>query len=612
MTQATEQVAKAEVREPKAREEVVPQVREVTLTQALRMGLLGGVTAVFISAIGMVEAFANRIVIQPFLTLSYTALLLIPFAFGYMAAKPPQPIEGLPPPRTGPRNVLAGLLAGVLTGIVTGLFVLLVSTVDLRSIFIALSPRLVNILTFDQALPLAVVLLVVAGGLVGTLGGLVAVAPGRWRRSLLGALLWTLAVGLLEGVFQQVLRGLRLNVVNRFLFNPSGGLEPVGALIVFALVFAIYVVLERRQKTLGARFTEMSEREQQRLLYVGVVVLVLILAILPQIVGVFISEVLVLAGIYLLMGLGLNIVVGFAGLLDLGYVAFFAVGAYTTAVLTSPSSPFWSPQLTFWAALPFVVLASAFAGLLVGTPVLRMRGDYLAIVTLGFGEIARLLFISEWLVPYVGGAQGILSIPKVTVGPFVARTPPQIFYLVLVFVLLAVYVSWALKNSRIGRAWMAMREDEPVAEVMGIDIVQAKLSAFVMGAVIASFGGAIFATKIGSIFPHSFQILVSITVLVLIIVGGMGSIPGVVVGALVLVGLPELLREFSEYRLLFYGALLIYMMLQKPEGFIPAKERMRELHQEEILQDSWLRQTEEYDRETPVPAPGRDPDAGLV
>jgi branched-chain amino acid transport system permease protein len=182
----------------------------------------------------------------------------------------------------------------------------------------------------------------------------------------------------------------------------------------------------------------------------------------------------------------------------------------------------------------------------------------------------------------------------------------------MAFVLLTIYVSWALKNSRIGRAWMAMREDEPVAEVIGIDIVQAKLSAFVVGAVLASFGGAIFATKIGSIFPNSFEILVSITVLVLIIVGGMGSIPGVIVGALVLVGLPELLREFSEFRLLFYGALLIYMMLKKPEGFIPAKERMRELHQEEMLQDSWLRETEPYDRETPVDARGRDPDAGLI
>jgi branched-chain amino acid transport system permease protein len=611
MTQATEQVAKADLRDQAGREAAI-QVRDVGLGQALRLGLLGGITTVFISAIGMIEAFAGRIIMQPFLTLSFTALLLIPLVFGYLAGKKPPEVEGLTRARTGPRNVLAGLLAGVLTGVLTGLFVLVANAIDLRDIFIAISPRLLNILTFDQSPSSALVLLVLVGGVLGALGSLVAIAPGRWRRPLLGAFLWTLTVGLLEGVFQQVLRGLRLEAVNNFLFSPLGGLEPAGALTIFVLVFALYVVLERRRGSVSARLEAMSDRERRRTMIIGVVALLIVLAILPQIVGVFLSEVLVNVGIYLLMGLGLNIVVGFAGLLDLGYVAFFAVGAYVTAVLTSPSSPFWAPQLTFWVALPFVVLVAALAGIMVGTPVLRMRGDYLAIVTLGFGEIARLLFVSEWLAPYVGGAQGILSIPKVTIGAFEARTPPQLFYLVMAFVLLTIYVSWALKNSRIGRAWMAMREDEPVAEVIGIDIVQAKLSAFVVGAVLASFGGAIFATKIGSIFPNSFEILVSITVLVLIIVGGMGSIPGVIVGALVLVGLPELLREFSEFRLLFYGALLIYMMLKKPEGFIPAKERMRELHQEEMLQDSWLRETEPYDRETPVDARGRDPDAGLI
>lgn len=611
MTQATEQVTKAGVRDRADREAGI-QVQDVEFIQALRWGLLGGLVVVFISAVGMVEAFAGRVIIQPFLTLTYTALLLIPLGFGYQAGKKPPEVEGLTRARTGPRNVFAGLLAGVLTGAVTGLFILVANAIDLRDIFVAISPRLLNILTFELAIPSALLLLVVAGGILGTLGSLAAIAPDRWRRPLLGAFLWTLAVGLLEGIFQQLLRGLRLTAVSSFLFNPSGGLEPIGAVIVYVLVFALYTVLERRGGSLRARFDVMSDRERQRTAVIGAVALVAVLAILPQIVGVFVSEVLVNVGIYLLMGLGLNIVVGFAGLLDLGYVAFFAVGAYVTAVLTSPSSPALAPQLTFWAALPFVILAAALAGIMVGTPVLRMRGDYLAIVTLGFGEIARLLFVSEWLVPYVGGAQGILSIPKISVGAFEARTPPQIFYIVIVFVLLAIYVSWALKNSRIGRAWMAMREDEPVAEVIGIDIVQAKLSAFIVGAILASFGGAIFATKIGSIFPNSFEILVSITVLVLIIVGGMGSIPGVVVGALVLVGLPELLREFAEYRLLFYGALLIYMMLQKPEGFIPAKERMRELHQEEMLQDAWLRETEAYDRETPVGARDRDPDAGLI
>src|SRR5690606_22246446 len=142
----------------------------------------------------------------------------------------------------------------------------------------------------------------------------------------------------------------------------------------------------------------------------------------------------------------------------------------------------WSPELTFWAALPFVMLAAALAGVIVGTPVLRMRGDYLAIVTLGFGEIARILFVSNWLTPTFGGAQGITRIPTVTVGSIELSTPPEFFYPIAVLVLVAAYISWALQDSRIGRAWMAMREDEPIAEAMGINIVTAKLSAFIAGA----------------------------------------------------------------------------------------------------------------------------------
>jgi branched-chain amino acid transport system permease protein len=304
--------------------------------------------------------------------------------------------------------------------------------------------------------------------------------------------------------------------------------------------------------------------------------------------GPFVSQVLDSAGIYLLMALGLNIVVGYAGLLDLGYVAFFAVGAYMTAILTSAQSPLITPEMAFLAALPFVLFAAAIAGIMVATPVIRMRGDYLAIVTLGFGEIARILLNSEWLSPIFGGAQGITNIPNLAIGPIKFNSPEDYFYPIFLFVLIAAYVTYALEKSRWGRAWMAMREDESVAEAMGINIVTAKLSAFVVGAVLASFGGALFATQIGSVFPHSFDIVVSITVLVIIIVGGMGSVPGVAVGALALIGLPNLLREFSEYQFLFYGVLLIVMMLNKPEGFIPSKRRAQELHQDEFSQDAWL------------------------
>jgi branched-chain amino acid transport system permease protein len=239
--------------------------------------------------------------------------------------------------------------------------------------------------------------------------------------------------------------------------------------------------------------------------------------------------------------------------------------------------------------------------MLVGTPVIRMRGDYLAIVTLGFGEIARLLFLSEWLTPVFGGAQGIINIPNIVIGPVEVLGPQMFFYAVFGFALIAAYVSYAVQDSRIGRAWMAMREDEVVAEAMGVNIVSAKLSAFIIGAILAGFGGALFATNIGSIFPHSFNIIVSITVLVVIIIGGLGSIPGVVVGSMVLVGLPELLREFENFRFLIYGALLIFMMLNRPEGFIPSGRRAQELREDEALQDAWLRE-EQQEKAEPVRA----------
>jgi branched-chain amino acid transport system permease protein len=293
------------------------------------------------------------------------------------------------------------------------------------------------------------------------------------------------------------------------------------------------------------------------------------------------------------MALGLNIVVGLAGLLDLGYVAFFAVGAYTAGILTSPISPAFAPELSFWAALPFVVLAAALAGIVVGTPVLRMRGDYLAIVTLGFGEITRLIVISDWAGPVFGAARGVRQIPNITVGNVELVDPQQLFYVILLFLVLVVYISYALQDSRMGRAWMAIREDETVAEAMGVNVVAAKLWAFIIGAVLAAFGGALFATQVGSVFPATFEVLVSITVLAVIIIGGIASVPGVILGSLVLVALPEILRQFEEYRFLIYGALLIFMMLKRPEGFIPSRRRAEELHEEELGQDAWLRAHQE-------------------
>jgi branched-chain amino acid transport system permease protein len=238
--------------------------------------------------------------------------------------------------------------------------------------------------------------------------------------------------------------------------------------------------------------------------------------------------------------------------------------------------------------VPFVLIAGVIAGIFVGAPVLRMRGDYLAIVTLGFGEIARLLAVSDWMAGTLGGAQGITRIPNIRVGPFVLDSPPEFFYAIFGLGVVAVYVSHALQGSRMGRAWVAMREDESVAEAMGVNVVAAKLWAFVLGAMLACLGGALYASTIHSIFPASFGIQQSILLLIIVIVGGLGSVPGVVVGALVLVALPELLREFEEFRFLIYGALLIFMMLRRPEGLIPSRRRALELHEEDVAQDEWL------------------------
>jgi branched-chain amino acid transport system permease protein len=268
-------------------------------------------------------------------------------------------------------------------------------------------------------------------------------------------------------------------------------------------------------------------------------------------------------------------VVGFAGLLDLGYVAFFAIGAYTMALLTP--SEFGRASLSFWTALPFCVLAAVAAGVILGVPVLRMRGDYLAIVTMGFGEIVRILVLSDFLAPLLGGAQGILKVPNAAIGGLEIVKPEHLYYLILGGCLLALFISWRLRDARLGRQWMALREDEDVAEAMGINLVRTKLLAFAIGAAFSGLSGAIFAAKLGSVYPHSMKLEVSIYVLCLIIVGGMGSLPGVIVGAFFIMGLPELLREFAEYRMLLYGALLIVMMLARPEGLWPSEARKREL-----------------------------------
>jgi branched-chain amino acid transport system permease protein len=355
------------------------------------------------------------------------------------------------------------------------------------------------------------------------------------------------------------------------------GLTIAGAVIILA-VAGFFTYRNYGRKSEDRWVNKLPPRSQKAVRWGMIGGLVVVALLLPQILGIYFSDILDNVGIYILMGLGLNIVVGFAGLLDLGYVAFYAIGAYTIALLTSPELGF--AHLTFWQALPFALLAAVLAGVILGLPVLRLRGDYLAIVTLGFGEIIRLLVLSDWLRPWLGGAQGVQRIAQPQIGNFVFNTQQSLYYIILVFIAIAGFVAWRLKDSHVGRSWMALREDEDVAQAMGINTVLTKLLAFGTGAFFSGLAGTMFVAKLGSSYPTSFNFFVSINVLSLIIVGGMGSIPGVFVGALVLIGAPDVLREFTDYRFLFYGAVLVAMMLFRPEGLWPEARRRLELHEE--------------------------------
>ena len=566
----------------------------IDLRRILRWGSTAGTVAVFAAAVGMVEAFENRLLIYPVLSLGYLMLLWFMPIAGYQATNAAV-LEGMETPPKGLHNVAAGAVTGVIGGTILAAFTILIDTFDLRDVFVPFSIKLVELLTHGRGVPGGLLITVLIPVALGSVGGLIHLVSPSVRRRVILAVEWVVVVALLEQVFSQVLRQIRLEAVATRVFTLKA-LEWWAALVVAAVVA---IVAERTRGGLGRvrerLFAADPEQRTRNSVWLAVLVLVFLI-VMPQLLGSLLSEVLANVGLFLLMGLGLNIVVGLAGMLDLGYVAFFAVGAYTVGVLTSPISPRFTLEWSWWAALPVAIIMSAIFGLLVGTPVIRMRGDYLAIVTLGFGEIVRILFLSDWLAPTFGGAQGVRNIPGIPLGfTEVSGVGPEgVLYFALVFVLLAAWVSWSLQESRIGRAWTALREDETVAEAMGINIVRAKLNAFVVGAILAGFAGALFAAKLGSVFPSSFELLVSIIILVVVIVGGMGNIPGVAVGAVVLIGVlggpnvPGLLQEFAQFKLLIYGALLVFMMLRKPEGLLPSVRRSRELHGEELTQDVWL------------------------
>lgn len=312
-----------------------------------------------------------------------------------------------------------------------------------------------------------------------------------------------------------------------------------------------------------------------------------------------------IALLYVLLALGLNIVVGFAGLLDLGYIAFYAVGAYVYALLASPH---FGLHLPFWAILPIGALVAAAFGVMLGAPTLKLRGDYLAIVTLGFGEIVR-IFLNNLSQPVniTRGPQGIAGIDPARVGGFdfsrsesvlgvTLSGPMKYYYLLLALMLAIVVVNVRLQNSRIGRAWEAIREDEVAARAMGIDTTSMKLLAFAMGASFGGVAGGMFAAIQGFISPESFVLVESVMVVSMVVLGGMGNIAGVILGATLLAFVPELLRwtvepaqrtlfgrmlvEPEVIRMLIFGLALVLVMLFRPAGLLPSAVRKRELTQD--------------------------------
>ncbi len=339
----------------------------------------------------------------------------------------------------------------------------------------------------------------------------------------------------------------------------------------FILSFLWRRLLGRKER--GRRLTEAGSTEalpitrrllaEPRIYRPALVSLALFAIAFPFLFSSYQTNVMTTALIYVMLGLGLNIVVGLAGLLDLGYVAFYAVGAYSYALLNHHFG------LGFWAALPVGAVLGALFGILLGFPVLRLRGDYLAIVTLGFGEIIRLI-LENWNA-FSFGPSGIANIPRpgfFGMGLSLSQATIYLYYLMIVLCLFTIFTVKRLRDSRIGRAWIALREDEIACEAMGVDKTKTKLTAFALGATWAGMVGVIFAANTTFINPASFTFMESAMILSIVVRGGMGSIAGVILGAFLLILTPEYLRAFSNYRMLLFGTTMVLMMVFRPQGIV--------------------------------------------
>jgi branched-chain amino acid transport system permease protein len=543
------------------------------LRHAVMMGLLFGFIGVYVAAIGLLLMLHERAIIVGVMSLGHASLLAIGLGAGLVAARGTE--------RLGTR-LTRGILSGAIAGAFIALLPIIMQMIALRWMFISLSPQLSDMLTFGMDVPIGSLLMVAAGAVAGLIGALMTLTPKLIRSVLIVGCTAVIIAGVFQELIQIMLQTSdTLTYVNDLLYTWEG-LTPQGAVIVFVVVVAITLAWSAIARARYRDPATLSPAEVKRKQLIKGGILLIGLIILPLIAGAYIGQVMMLVGLYILMGMGLNLEVGLAGLLDLGFVAFFAVGAYVTALLTGDNSHALA-AMTYWEAMPIAVACSIVVGVLFGVPVLGVRGDYLAVATLGLGEIVRVIVLSDFAAPLLGGAQGLLQIPRPVIFGYELAGPVQLFYLTLVASMVAAYFAWRLENSRLGRAWMALRDDEDVAQALGVNLVRSKLLAYGLGAAFAGLAGSIFSTMLSSVYPSSFQLVISINVLALIIVGGMGSLPGVMVGAAALIGLPELLREFGEYRYLFYGAALVLMMRIRPEGLWPSPTRRRELHADDDI-----------------------------
>jgi len=287
--------------------------------------------------------------------------------------------------------------------------------------------------------------------------------------------------------------------------------------------------------------------------------------IIPIFLNDYYQDILTLIGMYTVLALGLNIVVGQAGLLNLGYAAFYAIGAYTYAIFSTTHG------LAFWPGLAVGAFSSAICAALLGAPILRLRGDYFAIVTLGLGEITRIV-LNNWD-GMTGGPNGISKINRPAIAGYMFHTTLDFYFLILFLVVVTVFGMRRLISSRIGRAWIAIREDEIAAEAMGINTYRLRLLAFVLGSAVAGMVGVFFAAKMAFVSPESFTFSESVMILCMVVLGGMGSIPGIILGAFLLIGLPEVFRDFQDYRMLAFGTAMVLMMIFRPQGILGTEKR---------------------------------------